>query len=514
MSGKIIFEPHLVQTGRGPHLLDFAYVTDSKGDTFRTDVEVTRRGVEIASVPTGQKFSVYVRWNVEGYGFLFMRADGGGEFYELPNSGDSTLNLSFELARTRHVRNQKRLRKFQQNGWQPTSEIKAYLELTTDFFDDAVKKQQNSNACSISAQKALQYGMHAADMMELEHARYQLLNNGSRTDFKFGCDTRGYFQMNKQLFLERFVELFDYATITHYLIGDFVDFEPNEGQKQFAERDELLTILKQHNIVVEGRPLYWVHTWVTPEWLKNKSYSQLLTYLEDHIKTVVGHYGDDIAVWEVVNEVHDWANELELNHEQSIELTKFACEVARSTNPDVRLLVNNCCPFADYVQRGKWHERKAKYPQRTPYQFTRQLVEAGVDFDIIGAQMYFTRRPYSDCVQLLERYEEFDQKLQLAEVGSPSMGVTQEFLDHDDTPWSAKPYEWRRHWDEELQADWLEYIFTYAYSKPNIETANWYDFVDPYGFLKNGGLLRSPKGEKKAAADRLLALKEKWAAQD
>jgi hypothetical protein len=85
-----------------------------------------------------------------------------------------------------------------------------------------------------------------------------------------------------------------------------------------------------------------------------------------------------------------------------------------------------------------------------------------------------------------------------------------EFIDPDPGDYSMYPYEWHRHWDEELQADWLEYIFSYAYSKPDIEAANWYDFVDPFAFLNKGGLLRSVNGDEKSAVDRLLKLKEKW----
>ena len=56
------------------------------------------------------------------------------------------------------------------------------------------------------------------------------------------------------------------------------------------------------------------------------------------------------------------------------------------------------------------------------------------------------------------------KKIQLAEVGAPSRGNTLEFTEPDDD-YSTAPYEWHRHWDEELQADWLENIFTYGYSK-------------------------------------------------
>jgi endo-1,4-beta-xylanase len=508
---NLTFKPYFVQQGVGPHIDEFVYASDEKGDVFRSDISLKKDGIIISDIQGRNKFSITVRWNVEGYGYLYISADNEGKFYGAKNYNSSSLNLNYELAKSRVKRNEKRLKKFTGEGYNPDKEISTLDDLSKEFLSDAKRSKNNEIKRAEFSQKSLKYSLWVSDLLELDKSRFDILKNGKRNDFLFGCDSRGYFQMkNKNNFLDIFSELFNYATITHYLKGDFINFEDIEGKKQFAERDALLKKLLKRNIIVEGRPLYWTHTWVTPDWLKNKSYANVLKYLEKHIREVVGHYGDDIKVWEVVNEIHDWAMEVELTNEQTIQLTKFACEIARDTNPNVRLLINNCCPFAEYVQKGKWHDRKAKYPQRTPYQFTNQLIEAGVDFDIVGVQVYFTQRSAADAILNIERYKKFGKKIHLAEVGAPSAGIAQEFLDKDNSSYSTKPYEWHRHWDEELQADWLEYIFSYAYSQDFIEAANWYDFVDPFGFLKNGGLLRSPGGEKKSSVHRLIKLKEKW----
>lgn len=510
MPGNLIFQPFYTQKGKGPHLSDFVMTIDEKGDAFHSNIKVTGSGIEISDTEGKEKFAISARWNVEGYGYLFMPADNGGEFYSIPGSGSITLNLNYELARTRIIRNRKRLGYFMGQGWKPGTEINYLVQLSEELYNQAERTKNNRDKCAEWSQSSLKYSITASEMIELEKAGFDILNNPARNDFLFGCDSRGYFQMeSKELFLDRFSEIFNYATITHYLKGDFIDFEPVEGKKNFKERDELLKALKKRNIKIEGRPLFWSHAWVTPEWLGKKSYSELLKYVEKHVKEVIGHYGDEIKVWEVVNEMHDWANQVQLNQEQTIELTKLACDAARDANPGIRLLINNCCPFADYVQMGKWHELDAKYPQRTPHQFTEQLIEAGVDFDIIGVQVYFVQRTLTEAIQSIERYERMGKKVHLAEIGAASRGITKEFTESDED-FSTKPYEWHRHWDEELQADWLESIFTYGYSKSFIEAANWYDFVDPYGFLKFGGLLRSPKGEKKSAYDRLLLLRKNW----
>ncbi len=76
----------------------------------------------------------------------------------------------------------------------------------------------------------------------------------------------------------------------------------------------------------------------------------------------------------------------------------------------------------------------------------------------------------------------------------------------------TESYIRRRHWDEELQADWLVGLYTFAYSKPWIEAVNWYDLEDTHAFIEQGGLLRSPRGEPKAAYRRLLKLQQEWQA--
>jgi GH35 family endo-1,4-beta-xylanase len=224
---------------------------------------------------------------------------------------------------------------------------------------------------------------------------------------------------------------------------------------------------------------------------------------------VVSHYGDGMYAWEVVNEFHDWANECRLTPDQIIEVTRLACDVAKETNPRVHRLINNCAPFAEYVQLRKMTDLDAIAPQRTPYQFLRQLADAGVDFTITGIQMYFPYRDLADTIVLIEKFEDLGRPIQLTEVGA-SAGPSEESIRSGRLPLSNDPYVWHRPWDEELQADWMEGLYTLAYSRPSIEAINWYDFVDPHSWIPNGGFLRSPKGEKRAVVDRFLNMRAAW----
>ena len=513
-AGELWFRPHYVQRGRGPHLLEWAYASDENWDAFHSDIASTKEGVKIADTEGKRKFGIDVRWNVEPFGYLFITADNAGEFYALPAAGKTAeLNLNYELARSRVARNRRRIKLHRASGWQPNRETLGLIDLSEGYLEDAARVVSDAAKCGGLSQSALLHALRASEALELDHAVYAINKRGRRKDFLIGCDARGFYEMDNDKFLDMFSRLFNYATMMHVWTsgGNIEDWEPREGERRYAMRDQMLKQLRSRSIAVEGRPLFWFHKWVTPDWIKAKSFSELLKYVETTTREVVRHYGDAIYAWEIVNELHDWANECQLNHEQTIELTRLGCDVAKAEAPRVHRLVNNCCPYAEYVQLKQWSGQEAKYPQRTPIQFTKDLVDAGVDFDLVGQQMYFPYRDLQDIVMLLERYEQFGKPLQISEIGAPG-GVTDSTIRLGKSKFPTEPHIWRRPWDEELQADWLEGVFTLAYSKPFIEAANWFDFVDPYSYIENGGLLRSPEGETKASYDRMQRLVDRWKA--
>jgi endo-1,4-beta-xylanase len=511
-AGELHLLPAYVQRGRGPHLLEWAYASDERGDAFHSNISAGPDGVKVSDTEGHRLFAFDVRWNVEGFGYLYMTADNGGEFYTLPAAGTTvTLNLNVELARSRVMRNRRRMAEHAKSGWKPSAEVSGLVGVSEGLLEDAVRGAADSQRSGALSQAALRNALWAGEKLELEKAAHDIRVTGHRAQFLIGCDARAMFEMDLDLFFERFSALFNYAAIVYVWRNgwNIEDFEPREGDFRFGQRDLMVRELRDRKIAMQGRPLFWFHKWVTPDWVKGKSFDQLLSYVEKTTRNVVSHYGEQMYGWEIVNELHDWANECQLNHEQTIELTRLACDVAKSIAPKVHRIVNNCCPFAEYVQMGEWSGQKARFPQRTPWQFTRDLVDAGVDFTIVAQQMYFPYRDLQDIVIFLERLASFKKPVQLSEVGASS-GPSAHSVKSGIAGFPKEPYAWHRHWDEELQADWLESIFTIAYSKPWIEAASWFDFVDPHHYIDNGGILRSSEGEPKAAYNRLLRFEERW----
>jgi endo-1,4-beta-xylanase len=433
-------------------------------------------------------------------------------FYSLPPKGETiSLNLNVELAKSRVARNAVRRKKFEIEGWMPSREVRAFLDCADELYRDAENSKNGEAKRGEYAQKSLYYALWGGEMMELDKVNFDIQRSGPRPDFFVGCDARAFYQMYQDTFLELFTEIFNYAMITYVTKGDGMmsDFEPEEGKRNFGTRDVLFHKLRDRGLTVQGRTLFWFHTWVTPEWLKNKNYDQLRRYVENHTREVIRHYPEGMYGWEIFNEFHDWANEVRVTPEQAVELVRLACDVARDTNPNVKRIINNCCPYAEYVHMRQWSGQEAQYPQRTPWQFTKDLVDAGVDFNLLGQQMYFPYRDLQDIFVLLERMEEFGIPVQLSEIGTPG-GVTEYSIKTGRSKFPEEPPAWRRPWDEENHADWLEALYRYGYSRQAIEGVHWFDFVDPYSYQENGGLLRSPEGEKKAAYFRLQNLQNQW----
>ena len=520
--GELIFKPYFVQDSSGPNLgmvksfenigpdeWDFpcwAFTSDMEWDTFYSNIFASNQGVKVSDVNGNERFGVNVRWNVEGFGFIYITADNGGEFYELPDKGKSKiLNLNLELAKSRTIQNNKRINEFTKSGWSPSKDLKPFIDLSDEYLAEASKYQQDNGKSAKLAQKSLYYSMWAGEKIELEKALYDISRNGKKNDFFFGCDTKGYAYMDKDLFINLFTAPFNYATITHYL----PHFEEEEGVYTYDDRDEKFRLLKEKNITIEGRPIFWADECCCPEWLKNKSYPQLLKYVEKHTREVVSHYGDEMYAWEIINEAHDFGNVLKLLPEQMVEIAKLIADVAKDTNPKVHRLINNCCINADYIQIWNPKEFYKKSQLITPHQFIKMCYEAGVDFTITGQQLYYqyTNRDLADIIRMTERLKKFGKPVQITEIGTTS-GPTKETVASGKYKLPDHPYSWHRQWDAELQAEWLQQIYTILYSKPWIEAINWYDFVDPYSFIPNGGLLGSPKGDIKPAYTRLNKLKK------
>lgn len=131
--------------------------------------------------------------------------------------------------------------------------------------------------------------------------------------------------------------------------------EPSEGTFTFTSADQQVAFAEANGMRVRGHTLQW-HQQV-PAWVFTDAAGQpmqpspanralLLQRLENHVRGVVGHFGDRVYAWDVVNEVID-ENQPDCMRRSpwfNITGTDFidtAFRVAREVAPDALLFIND-----------------------------------------------------------------------------------------------------------------------------------------------------------------------------
>jgi hypothetical protein len=172
LKGELIFRSILAGESQVPHAFAGSYATDPEWDAFYSNIAADDEGVRVSDTGGRERFGINVRWLVEPFGYLFLTADRAGEFYQLPAAGESrALNLAFELAESRAARNRKRVEAFRRQGWKPSHETRAFIDLSQEYLADARKSSGMSSRCAELSQKSLLYALQASEKMEVGYAR-------------------------------------------------------------------------------------------------------------------------------------------------------------------------------------------------------------------------------------------------------------------------------------------------------------------------------------------------------
>jgi endo-1,4-beta-xylanase len=165
--------------------------------------------------------------------------------------------------------------------------------------------------------------------------------------------------------------------------------QPTEGVFTFANADAQVAFAKANNMLVRGHTLVW-HT-QNPAWLFNDATGQpmtptpenkalLLGRLENHIRTVMTRYKDDVYAWDVVNEVIDPSQPDGFRRSPWFNITgteyiERAFRVAHEVDPDAKLYINDF-DTTNTVKR------------QFLYNLVSDLKSRGVPVDGVGHQMH------------------------------------------------------------------------------------------------------------------------------
>lgn len=169
----------------------------------------------------------------------------------------------------------------------------------------------------------------------------------------------------------------------------FESVEPTEGNFTFEKADAQVAFAKKNGMKIRGHTLVWHEQ--TPAWVFKDANGKpmtptaankalLLKRLENHIRTVVKHFGDDVYAWDVVNEVIDPKESDGFRKSEWYKITgtdfiKMAFRVTREVAPNAKLFINE-------------YSTTDKKKRRFLYDLIADLQKQNVPIDGVGHQMH------------------------------------------------------------------------------------------------------------------------------
>lgn len=438
---------------------------------------------------THSPYMVHAKLNLPLYGNIWVMADNLGQGY----TGDFVDFVS-EAVRT-YMTEAKRL----SEGFELSVEAKGHLLAAEELTHLA----DRGNSTAENRLYALSHAVYAAEAALFEKAQKKAYLN-PRSDLLLGCNFARFTSPGSR-YAKFFAQLFDFATLPFYPGRTLPEAR---GKYEYGYIDSALDFLETKNIKAKGHPLWFGHAGVNPKWLFDQPFDQLKKDAREIALHHVETYKGRVDVWDAMNEAHDWANCFELNHDELIELTRTTCQALREANPKAESIVNICLPFAEYVAGRYVCYGALPEHVRSPLQYLKDCIAAGVDFDVVGIQLYFPARDMVAVDRMLKAFEALGKPVHITEMGVN--GGTRAKAGTAGSNWSQLSMSegtWHGGWNERTQADWMEQFYTLAASHEQIKALTWWDFIEP-SFSGNGAFLYEDENPREIFF-RLMALKEK-----
>ena len=296
---------------------------------------------------------------------------------------------------------------------------------------------------------------------------------------------------------------------------------PQPNSFDFSQADQILEFATRHGMKVRGHTLVWHRQ--NPKWLTEGNFSptELARILEEHIKTVVGHYRGRIFAWDVVNEAFDelqpgalrstiwWdqpritppENQAAIHEPRTLNNPARSQREARSSQP--YSYIERCLRWAHEADpQALLFYNDAEAETINPksdaiYAMVRDFRQRGVPIDGIGFQMHVANL-HADVASVSANIKRFT-----------ALGVQVHITEMDiavpvDSNGDARPQ------DLQLQADIYRQIAAACLSHPGCTAIQTWGFTDKYSWIgshskhtQGAGLLFDRKYQAKPAYDAL-----------
>ena len=374
------------------------------------------------------------------------------------------------------------------------------------LLSDALGRLDEPAEAAALADRSMEMSVDLSEQLANFHAELLINRRRAANGFVkhiFGCRVDSTVQNEK--YRDTLAASFDYAILP---MG-WKQLHPQEQQFNTDPVDDWIESLNKKRLPAIAGPLIRLGPDHVPDWMViwEHDFDMLRELAYEYVQKIVTRYRRGVAVWNVASGIATNAA-FTLSFEQVIELTRLLVSQVKSILPNARTLVTINEPYGEYHARG----RGAVHPLL----YAEMVAQAGINFDAFGVEIEMgVPRPgmfVRDLFQvsnMLDRYGALGRPIFLTAVGVPGRWLPDPSDESEGRLNPSEAGQWRRPWDPELQAEWMEAVYHVALSKPFVESIAWGNLADLHQTLPGGGLLDDML-RPKPAFQRLQQMREKF----
>ena len=415
-------------------------------------------------------------------------------------------NLNVELARLRLMKIVQKQEDWNLFDFPRAERFQQKFKESQELFSDALTKLDEPAAASKLAEESLSRSIALSEELSMFHMEL-LINRRRQTNsfvrHIFGC--RVDCTVQNQKYREMLAGNFDYAVLPM----PWKVLQPQEGVFDTQLIDGWAETLTKKRIPIIAGPLVNFSEEDLPDWMFiwENDFDTVRELAYEHVQRLVGRYKRAVGLWNVAAGLAS-NRAFTLSFEQMIEMTRLLVAQVKNVLPTARTLVTVTQPFGEY---------HAKNPTSVaPILYAEMVAQAGINFDGFALELemgvpkpgMFARDLFQvSC--LLDRFATLGRPVFVTAVSVPGRSSPDPSDRSEGRLDPSAAGRWRRNWDPQLQADWMEAVYHVALSKPFVESVAWGNLADINQTVPGGGLL-DDMFQPKPAYERLQQMREKF----
>jgi hypothetical protein len=415
-------------------------------------------------------------------------------------------NLNVELARFRLMRIVQKQEDWNLFDFPRAERFNQAFHDAQALFAEALGKLANGGEAAKLADQSLALSTDLSEQLAMFHS--DLLLNRRRASGAFvkhvmGCRVNSLVQNQK--YKDTIAADFDYAVLPM----TWRQMQPEEQVFNSESVDDWVEMLARKRVPIIAGPLISLEEGGVPDWMFiwEHDFDTLREMAYEFVQKVVQRYRRAVGAWNIVSGLHAGAA-FHLSFEQIIELTRMLVAQVKTILPNAKTLVSITQPF------GEYHAKQGVGVP--PMLYAEMVAQAGVNFEAFGLEIEmgvpkpgnFTRDLFQlSC--LLDKFSTLGRPVYITAVSAPGRNTSDSGDESNGKLDPSQGGRWRKPWDQQVQAEWIEAFYKLAFSKPYVESVAWGNLADLSHTIPGGGLLDDML-KPKPAYTKIQELREKF----